>query len=210
MGSERPPGAQRGAVLQEWELSIDVDGSPVLARGRTILETDVAPWRWLVVIGLGAVAVAAAGRGRSVLVASLALLGLSVAALPVGWAEFVATPSDGGRRPLLWMLPALAMVAAVAALLMRRRRAGAVLVLAAVALLGAWGIYRFGVLTNPVLPTDLDVRVDRLVTALALGGSAGAAIACIWSAAFARPAVDVPEDAAVGDDDDEPEPRQTS
>jgi hypothetical protein len=67
----------------------------------------------------------------------------------------------------------VAVIFAALALLAPRR-------LALVGLLGAgvflatWGVFRFAVLSNPVLPTSVPFVLERLVTALALGLGVGA------------------------------------
>jgi hypothetical protein len=192
MGRERPPGVTVGDVFQRWELVLDVDGEPVTVRGRVTLAEPISPLDWFGAAAVAGVATLLLTRGRSIGTLALVLTTVAFAATCVGWAQFDTTPAGAGRQPLLVALPAAAAVASLIALVQRRRRLGVVAALAAVALLGSWVIYRFGVLTEPVLPTDLDWTLDRTVTAAALGASVAGALVCLRSDRFARSPSAVP------------------
>ena len=61
------------------------------------------------------------------------------------------------------------------------------LALASVATLSGWALFRIEVLFKPVLPTELPAALDRIVVALALGVSVGAAVVAILSGGLRLP-----------------------
>jgi hypothetical protein len=117
-----------------------------------------------------------------------------LAAIWVGWADYVSTP--GGGNPLHWALAAVAFVTAVGAVILANRRVGVVLALASVASLSGWALFRIQILFKPVLPTDLPDALDRTVVALALGVSVGAAVIAVLGSGLGLP--------ALADDDPDP------
>jgi hypothetical protein len=125
-----------------------------------------------------------------VLVAALAAVVAAGVGLLAGWSEFSVTPSGAGANPLLWGLPAAALLAGTLALAVRGKPAGPISGLAAVALLAGWGLLRLTALLRPVLPSELPDVVDRASVALALGASVGAAVLIVTSGALALPSLD--------------------
>ena len=111
---------------------------------------------------------------------------MSLAATVVGRADFQSTP-DGGGNPLLWALPAVALVTALGAVVLARRSAAVVLALASVACLSGWVLFRVQALLKPVLPTDLPYPADRTTLALALGVSIAAAYLAVTSGLLTLP-----------------------
>jgi len=114
---------------------------------------------------------------------------LALAAVIVGWADYSATPDSGGN-PLVWLLPVVALVAALGALVLARRSAGVVLALASIASLSGWALFRIQALLKPVLPTELPYAVDRTTLALALGVSIAAAYLTVTSGILSLPDLD--------------------
>ena len=68
--------------------------------------------------------------------------------------------------------------------------------------LATWGVFRFSVLSNPVLPTDVPFALERLTTALALGVGVGVVVVAFRSGAFTLALMPLDED----EDEDEAEP----
>ena len=183
---QRVPGA-----YDPWRVPLLVDGDRVEVQGTLTYAEDVSPLPWLVGAAAGGGALAWAGRRRAVLAAAGALALASAAAFVVGRADHAATP-DGGANPLLWILPAVAVVAAVTALVPRLRGVAAVAVLAAVAALSGWALLRVGSLGTPVLPADLPAWFDRGSVAAALAAAAGGAWLAVTSGALRLP--ELPDD----------------
>jgi hypothetical protein len=182
MAPNAPPAVGRGGTF-EWSgpVPLLVDGERVEVSGRIRYHEAVSPLPW---IAGGLVAAAALGyalRGRSRASAAVAAAVAAVATL-VAWGTWDAAPSGVGASSLPLVVAGLAVVLSVASLA-APERIRPVLLLAVTAILGAWGLLRFGVLTNPVLPTDLPFAVDRAATvaaiavAIAVGVSAMSAMA---------------------------------
>lgn len=194
MQDTSPPverGQQVGGEYDPWRVDLTVDGEAVQVRGTLTYADAVSPLPWLAVAAAGAAALAWLGRRHAVGAAAGLLTAASAIALVVGRADHAATP-DGGANPLLWILPTVALVAAVAALVPRLRGAAVVAVLASVAALSGWALLRFGVLTKPVLPTDLPDWFDRASVAAGLAAAAGSAWLAMTSGALRLP--ELPDD----------------
>ncbi|HYF45899.1 MAG TPA: hypothetical protein VD926_06780, partial [Acidimicrobiales bacterium] len=91
-------------------------------------------------------------------------------------------PSGTGASVVPIVVGAVALALGLVALLLDRARA--VALLAGGVFLATWGVFRFAVLTNPVLPTDAPFLLERLVTAVALGGGVGAVVVAFRSGAL--------------------------
>jgi hypothetical protein len=194
MQDTSPPvvrGQQVGGEYDPWTVPIVVDGEVVDVRGTLSYEEAVSPLPWVAVAAVGAAALAWLGRRHAVGAAAGLLAAAAAVALVVGRADHAATP-DGGANPLLWTLPAVALVAAAAGLVPRLRGAAVVAVLASVAALSGWALLRFGVLTKPVLPADVPAWLDRVSVAAALATAAGSAWLAITSGALRLP--ELPDD----------------
>ena len=174
-----PRGSEVGGAYDPWRIPIEVDGAAVTIEGTLTYEDSTAPLPWgALALVLGG-AMAWFGRGRTTVLVPAALTALAAVALVVGRADFASTP--GGANALQWALPAVALVAAVVAVLPWTRRFALIGILASVASLSGWALFRIDVLTNPVLPTDLPFALDRATTALALTISAAAAYLTVTS-----------------------------
>ena len=193
MAEASPPvdrGESVGGAYDPWVVPIDVDGEAVEIRGTLTYASTVSPVPWAagaVVIALG---LGWAGRRRAGLRAGAAVLVVvSAVAVIVGRADWAATP-DGAGNPLLWVLPVVALVAAIAGTALATKGAGVVLTLASVAALSGWGLFRIEALLKPVLPTELPFALDRGTIAAALGASVAAAYLAITTGAIALPALE--------------------
>ena len=181
MAPDAPPAVPRGASF-DWSGTVPllVDGERVEVSGVIHYREDVSPLPW---IGAGLV-VAAGGavllRRRGSLSAGVGIV-VGAAAATVAWATWDTAPAGVGASPLPIIVAAVALVMSAAALLVPSRYRP-ILLLAVAATLGSWGLLRFAVLTNPVLPTRLPFGADRAATvaaiaaAIALGVSAMASL----------------------------------
>jgi hypothetical protein len=187
--AEVSPPVDRGdrvtGAYDPWRVPIEVDGTATEVQGTLTYETAASPLPWaaLAVVGLGALVWF--GRGRGLRLPSAVLVVVSALATIVGRADWTSTP--GGGNPLLWILAAVALVAAVGAALLAARSAGVILALAAVAALSGWALLRVQVLLKPILPTDLPFALDRATVALALATSGAVAYLAVTSGILVLP-----------------------
>ena len=197
--SNASPHVDRGEYVpgeyDPWQVPLDVDGTSVMVEGRLLYAESVSPLPWLALAVVSAIALGVLGRKAPVVTSAVALIVVGVAGTITGRAEWSATP--GGSNPLLWILPAVAVVTAAVGLAMAKRTAGVVLVLAAVASLSGWALLRVSVLFKPILPTDLPFALDRATVALAFGVSVAAAFLTVTGGTFALPSLDDDEPPAV-------------
>jgi hypothetical protein len=203
MGSTPPPVARGevvGGAFDPWRVPLVVDGSPTDVTGTLRYEAAPSPIPWAVLALAAAGALVALGRRAPLLAASGALTLASALAVVLGRAEHGMNPPDAGANPLLWVLPAVALLTGAAATLLGDRRPAVVLALASVASLAGWGLLRISVLLKPVLPSPLPDPLDRAGVALALGAAVGAAWLAVTSGALALPDLeDDPDDSVPAD-----------
>lgn len=178
-------GEQVPGAYDPWRVPIVVDGAPTEIQGILVYEESVSPLPYIGIGLLAAIINAVLLRGQP-RVAAGSMAVVAAACVVVGWGDYSSTP-DGGGNPLLWALPAVALVAAVGGAALAKRTSGAILTLVSVASLFGWGIFRFQALLKPVLPTDLPFAFDRAMVALSLGVSAAVAIVTITTGALALP-----------------------
>lgn len=181
MSGASPP-VERGERVtgqyDPWRVPIEVDGTAAEVRGTLTYASATSPAPWIALMVVAAGALGWLGRRRAVVAAAGSLaLGSALAAV-VGRSEFSESP---GANPLLWWLPAAALVGALVALAPRARGLAVVGTLASVACLSGWVLLRFDVLTKPILPTSLPFWFDRATTALGLGLSVAAAYLAVTS-----------------------------
>lgn len=192
MAEASPPvarGERVGGDYDPWIVPITVDGEAVEVRGTLTYESAASPLPWaaLGVVLLGVVAWF--GRGRGLRLPAAALAVASLIAVVVGRADWAATP-DGMGNPLLWVLPAVALLAAVAAVVLAAKPTGVIALLASVAALSGWALLRVEVLLKPVLPADVPAALDRASVAAALGLAVAAAYLAVTSGVLALPDLD--------------------
>ena len=167
MAPNAPPAVERGGSF-DWNGTVPllVDGERVEVAGVIHYREAVSPLPW---IGAGLL-LAAVGifalRNRTRIGAAVAAAA-ALAATFVAWATLDAAPSGVGASSLPLVVAVVAAVLGVAALVAGARHRPIIL-LAVAAALGSWGLFRFSVLTEPVLPTDLPFAVDRAATVAAL------------------------------------------
>ncbi len=168
MAPNAPPAVDRGGTF-DWNgpVALLVDGVRVEVSGAISYHHTFSPAPWLA----GALVVAAAvwfvvRRFSGRWTAGLAAFA-GAAATFASWQELVDAPTGARGSAIPVGLAAVTTLIAVLAGLAPIRLRPVVLLASAVTL-GSWGIYRFGVLTNPILPTPLPFAVDRTITAAAL------------------------------------------
>ncbi len=159
----------------EWTLPLRVDNEPGRIVGvlSWIPSTNAMPWFTIVVLAFLAFGLAAF-RFRSSAPAIL-LLGLAAAATMAGVAATASQVAEGRTFGVELIGPIVVFAVAVFALVEGRRsdRSAARIVLIGSIGLTIWGVLRIDVLTHPILPTVLPDGVDRMVTAVVLGGAIG-------------------------------------
>lgn len=171
MQDELPIGLEPGEALPMPDIELLVDGAPVEIEVTTVLQESPAWWPAVfgLLIGLN-VALLAGIVGRAMLTGATVLL--SFAALVVGAGQYWSLSPETGPLITWWLMPALALGAALTAIGIYGRSelierglvafAGLQLVL--------WAFLRRDGLTKAVLPTDLPFWFDRAVTAGVLVG----------------------------------------
>ncbi len=188
--AEASPPVERGRKVpgeyDPWRVALEVDGRAAVIEGSLFYEEAVSPLPWMLLTAGVAGAIGLAGRKRPLAAAAGALAVVSGAAVVVGRADFVATPV-GGANPLHWALPVVALAAAVIGLLPWTRRFALIGTLASVASLSGWALFRFEVLTKPVLPTELSASLDRATVAVALGVAVATAFLAVTTGALRLP-----------------------
>jgi hypothetical protein len=159
----------------EWTLPLRVDNEPGRIVGvlSWIPSTNAMPWFTIVVLAFLAFGLAAF-RFRSSAPAIL-LLGLAAAATMAGVAATASQVSEGRTFGVDLIGPIVVLAVAVFALVEGRRsdRSAARIVHIGSIGLTIWAVLRIDVLTHPILPTVLPDGVDRMVTAVVLGGAIG-------------------------------------
>lgn len=192
MAEASPPvarGERVGGDYDPWVVPLTVDGEAVEVQGTLTYESAVSPLPWAA-LGIALLGVVAwFGRGRGLRAPAAALAVAALVGVVVGRADWASTP-DGAGNPLLWVLPAVALLSALAAVAWAAKPAGVVALLAAVAALSGWALLRLPVLLKPVLPADVPAAVDRGSVAAALGLAAAAAYLAVASGVLALPDLD--------------------
>lgn len=192
MSTRRPPAVgddgrvDLGGPDGTWAVPLEVDGEAVVVRGELILEEAPSPVGWLALVAVLVAGAAALGlrtsrRGRAVPYRAVAAAtgGVAGAAAAAGWAQWQAIPPAAGGNALPFVVPAVAVAAAVLAGLGPARARLAALGATAAGLLG-WGALRWTVLTHAVLPTTAPFAADRAATAAAIGVGLGLAALLVW------------------------------
>jgi hypothetical protein len=183
MGGSPPPGIGPGEKVQNWAVSLTLDGTAVAVQGVLVRADDISPLPWIMLAVVGGGICLLLGRRHALPVAVLGVLVAASGALVVGRGQYGVAPAGSGTEPLLVAVPALGLAAAVAAaiaLVLRRRGIAATATLGAAAAVTGWAVLRLSVLWTPVLPTELSASVDRAITALALGLAVASAFLVVW------------------------------
>jgi hypothetical protein len=179
MGTEPPIGMEPGDSLDAQAIPLVVDGADVAVEVVSTLQAGPSPWS-----SIGGLLVGIAMAGIAVVVrrASIAALGLGVAAVAVGGVQYLSLPPETGPSLLWWFAPAVAVVSASAAWWWRRTalfRDGLTVLAAAQLLL--WAFDRRLTFVRPVLPTDAPFWLDRAVGAAVAGGAVVLLVAALGS-----------------------------
>ena len=187
MSNSDPPGKQPGDVVLQQTVHLLVDGVAVqlVVESVWVAPASTVP-TWLggaAGLAVGAALVVARRRRWSGLLA----VDLAALATVVGTWQYLSLPSETGPRPVWFLLPAVALVAAgMAAVLQLRQRtndltAHALLLLCGANLVG-WGWLRREGFTKAILATDAPGWLDRFATAAAISGgllAAGCGLAAL-------------------------------
>jgi hypothetical protein len=179
--SPTPPaavGESDGAQIVQifdWTLPLRADGEDgkIVGTLTWVPSTTALPWfaisiMTLIVVAAGSVRLGA--RSQAIL-----LLALAVAALVAGLSSIAAQPPEGRTFGIDLLGPPVIIALGILAFAQSKqsdRSATQVVLVGGVGLV-VWGVMRFGVLTHPILPTVLPYALDRLITAVVLGGAIG-------------------------------------
>ena len=187
---------QETVQIFDWILPLRVNGSAgrIVGTLTWIPSTTALPWFALTVVTL--MAVAAITLRMHPLSQAVLLLVLALGASLAGGAAMLAQPPEGRVFGIDLIGPPVVMVLAGFAVLQARRssRLAAQLVLIGSVGLSVWGVLRVGVLTHPILPTLLSYGVDRVITAVVLGGSIGLVVGITTSITLENRAVRIAGD----------------
>ncbi|MGF1599889.1 MAG: hypothetical protein ACFCVK_23755 [Acidimicrobiales bacterium] len=196
MNPGRPIGAEPGDTILEAVIPLVVDGDEVAVAVSSTLLPAPSPAPLAIGLGAGVAAGGAAlaaglrrrrpGGGPAATAArpgSLQLGPLMVTtgvvaatAAAFGWWAYRSVPAETGPSPLLWLLPAVALVVIAGAATATRRRLlapplGLLATAAAVAVAGMelalWSWIRRHALVRALIPSDAPATIDRVVIAAA-------------------------------------------
>lgn len=166
MNAGKPLGAEPGDQILDSAIPLVVSGRDVLILVESRLLAP-PPW-WPAVLGVlvGVLAALAAVRSsRLSVIAALATAG--IASLALGYAAYSAVPSQTEPSRLLWLLPTIAVAAAVALLPLRNRLSTTVyldgLTAAGGGALAAWSVTRFDAIRRALIPSTAPANFDRIV-----------------------------------------------
>ena len=171
MNSQPPPSAEPGDQVLEATVPIRVDGQPVTITVASFLLASPSIVPSIVGATLGLAAAAVAWRTNR---ASRAIFGLLTAgsAAILGSVAFNTVPPETRPSQLLWLLPVIAVIAALALIALRKRTATTVYLdgfaVTVGGTLAGWGIIRFDALRRALIPSDAPAALDRLVISLVL------------------------------------------
>ncbi len=189
MNEVRPPGAEPGDQILEAVIPAVVDGARVEVAVASYLLDPPARWPIALAAVVGVCGILAIVRGTRVAAMALGLTSALLAAALGAWAV-VSVPAETGPSPLLWQLPALAVVSALTALVLRGRLQTTVyldgLILISGAAIAAWSWQRRAALTSAFIPSGAPAELDRL--AIAAGLLVACGVAARGALGLARPA----------------------
>ena len=185
--SPTPPGSVlsggEGSTVPifDWVLPLAGDGGQgrIIGTLTWVPSASGAPWAIVAFLAL-LVAAVAAFRLRPALQAVVLLI-LAMLALVAAIAAIASQPPEGRVYGIDVVGPPVAVaLAAYAAFASRSsEQAGSRFVLIGSVALAVWGALRIDVLTRPILPTLLPYGLDRMITAIVLGGATGLAVGIV-------------------------------
>lgn len=169
MNPNPPPSAEAGDQVLEATVPIQVDGQAVTITVASYLLDRPSNWPavggFIAAMFMFAMTMVETQR-RNRAVAAIAA-GLAAGAL--GFVAFRSVPAETEPSALLWLLPLLALIAALALVLLRNRTATTVyldgLGVASGGLLLAWAILRIDALQRSLIPSDAPAWLDRFAIA---------------------------------------------
>ena len=172
MNPAPPPSAQAGDQVLEATVPIQVNGQQVIVTVASFLLDEPSMFPSL----LGGIAGLALGlfawQAGRVPRTLIGLMAAGAAAL-VGFVAFRSVPAETQPSQLLWVLPVIAMAAAIVVLVTRNRTATTVyldgLAVVAGASLAGWAVFRIDALTRALIPSNTPAVIDRLAIATVLG-----------------------------------------
>ncbi len=169
MNRVKPPGAQPGDTVLEEVVPLVVDGQDVSVSVRSVLLSPPSPWPPVAGLVVAITAVVAAFVLSGLAGVNLVAGVWSLLAVGLGVVAYRSVPSETEPSFLLWVLPLVALAAAIAAVVMQRRNVAwpiwAALVVLAGAELMPWGWYLRSSLTRAYIPTEAPFWLHRFSVA---------------------------------------------
>ncbi len=185
MQTIRPLGKQVGDQIVEGVIPLVVDGADVDVTVISTWKPEPSPLPAAAgaLAGLALVGTATwAWRSNRRWVAPS--LPIAALALLVGALQYLSLPSETGPRFVWWVLPAIALTAAIVGAVAEQRTsmfvARAAVLVAGVQLV-VWGLIKREGLSAALIPTDAPAWLDRLATASALTGGAAFTALALWT-----------------------------
>ncbi len=182
MQSIRPPGLSAGDQILEAVIPLSVDGEEVDVTVISVWQPAASPVPAFLGSAVGVAVAAVAFLARRSSWFGWAPVPLSVLALVVGVWQYTSLPSETGPRAVWWLLPALAVVAAMVAAAAGSRDSRFVAwaaTLVAGAELAIWGFQKSDGLSAALIPTDAPGWLDRFTVAAAITGGIGLALVAL-------------------------------
>lgn len=173
---DEAPATGADGFVQNWQVPLSVDGSPVELSGTLVHRDDQLPWAAVLaaVVAVGSAVLARWPRWRLAM-----LVGAGAAATTLALATWAGNPPGAEPSVLPIALAAGATLAAALTPLVRADLARLALPLASCAALLGWAVDRIGAMWMPVLPGPLPAWVDRVGLAVVLGVAIGVAVTTV-------------------------------
>jgi len=183
MNPSPPPSSEAGDQVLEATVPILVNDEQVVITVASFLLEKPSLLPAFAGAAVGLAAAVFAWRSERLSRALIALLIGGLGTL-LGAVAYLSVPVETQPSPLLWVLPAVAMIAALVFVLMRNHTATTVyldgLIVTAGATLGAWGFTRADALRRAIIPTDAPFTLDRIAIALAFIAGAALLLQGFW------------------------------
>lgn len=181
MGEQPLIGLDPGDSLPSERIPMILDGEPVTVEVVTTYQPAPSAVPSLIgaLIGLQ-IGIVGVWLGRASTV--FAAIVLAVMALVAGLAQFWSLPASTGPLVVWWLMPAIALAAALAVIAIYGRSVWIETGLVAIAALqlGIWAWHRRDHMTAAFVPTELSMVADRAITAAVLVGAAVVLVGGLW------------------------------
>jgi hypothetical protein len=181
-------GGAHDVFIFEWTLPLRSDGVDGKIIGSLAWVPSTTPLPWFLVAAIALLAGAAVAYLGSARVQAACLLVLGLLSLIAAFGSLLAQPPEGRMYGIDVIAPAIAIILALWAMAEHGKSSQFArrLVLVGALAITVWGALRIEVLTHPILPTVLLPFVDRLISAVVLGGAIGLVAGGVAAATMAN------------------------